>query len=63
MPLRRRAGTGLTAQFSDLDYRNPEVVEDVCRWGQWIGEQIPLKGMRIDAIRHVRSAAPPASPR
>ncbi|KAK3683383.1 glucan 1,4-alpha-maltohexaosidase [Podospora appendiculata] len=37
---------------SDLDYSHPEVQSDVLAWGRWIGDQIPLKGIRFDAIKH-----------
>lgn len=37
---------------SDLDYSHPEVKEDVLAWGKWVVENIPLKGMRFDAIKH-----------
>ena len=38
--------------FADLDYSHPEVKSDVKAWGAWIGNQIPLQGMRFDAIKH-----------
>ncbi|KAK3387298.1 glucan 1,4-alpha-maltohexaosidase [Podospora didyma] len=37
---------------SDLDYSHPEVEQDVINWGKWIPSQLPLKGMRFDAIKH-----------
>ena len=37
---------------SDLDYDHPEVEEDVLNWGQWLAENIPLKGIRFDAVKH-----------
>ncbi|KAK3315515.1 glucan 1,4-alpha-maltohexaosidase [Apodospora peruviana] len=37
---------------SDLDYAHPEVEADVLAWGKWLAEQIPLKGIRFDAIKH-----------
>ncbi|KAM0285832.1 hypothetical protein ACHAQH_001294 [Verticillium albo-atrum] len=37
---------------SDLDYDHPEVVEDVINWGKWLAKEIPLKGIRFDAIKH-----------
>lgn len=42
--------------FADLDYSNPDVKEDVLRWGEWIGTQLPLSGMRLDAIKHYSAA-------
>ncbi|KAL4880235.1 glycoside hydrolase superfamily [Aspergillus karnatakaensis] len=38
--------------FSDIDYSNPDVREDVLRWGKWISDQLPLSGMRLDAVKH-----------
>ncbi|CRK12158.1 hypothetical protein BN1723_017268, partial [Verticillium longisporum] len=37
---------------SDLDYDHPEVVEDVINWGKWLAKEMPLKGIRFDAIKH-----------
>jgi alpha-amylase len=38
--------------FANLDYSNPEVREDVLRWGTWISTQLPLSGIRLDAAKH-----------
>jgi alpha-amylase len=38
--------------FADVDYSNPEVREDVFRWGEWIGKELPLSGIRFDAVKH-----------
>lgn len=38
--------------FADLDYAHPEVRKDVLKWGEWIGTQLPLSGMRLDAVKH-----------
>jgi len=37
---------------SDLDYAHPEVKEDVLAWGKWLAKEIPLRGIRFDAIKH-----------
>lgn len=37
---------------SDLDYDHPEVVKDVLNWGKWLAQEVPLKGIRFDAIKH-----------
>ncbi|KAL4917772.1 glycoside hydrolase superfamily [Aspergillus aurantiobrunneus] len=42
--------------FSNLDYSNPEVRDDVLHWGNWITTQIPLSGMRLDAVKHYSAA-------
>lgn len=38
--------------FADLDYSDPEVQSDVLNWATWIGSQLPLSGMRLDAAKH-----------
>ncbi len=38
--------------FADLDYMNPEVRDDVKRWGEWIGKEARIKGIRFDAVKH-----------
>lgn len=38
--------------FANLDYSHPEVREDVMRWIQWMGGQLPLAGLRLDAVKH-----------
>ncbi|EAW07299.1 putative alpha-amylase [Aspergillus clavatus NRRL 1] len=42
--------------FANLDYSNAEVKNDLLQWGEWIGTQIPLKGMRLDAAKHMSAA-------
>lgn len=38
--------------FADVDYSQPDVRADVLRWGEWIGKEVKLSGMRLDAIKH-----------
>lgn len=38
--------------FADLDYAHPEVQEDVLNWGKWMSQQVTLKGIRFDAVKH-----------
>ncbi|KAL8694917.1 MAG: hypothetical protein Q9218_000488 [Villophora microphyllina] len=38
--------------FADLDYTHPEVEADVQAWSVWLCNQIPIKGIRFDAIKH-----------
>ncbi|PGH15920.1 hypothetical protein AJ79_02087 [Helicocarpus griseus UAMH5409] len=38
--------------FANLDYSHPEVREDVKRWIEWLGHQLPLSGLRLDAVKH-----------
>ncbi|KAI9741751.1 MAG: hypothetical protein M1834_000137 [Cirrosporium novae-zelandiae] len=38
--------------FADVDYSNPEVVADVKNWGSWMGNELKIKGIRFDAVKH-----------
>lgn len=38
--------------FADVDFSQPEVRDDVFRWGEWIGKELTLGGIRFDAIKH-----------
>ncbi|KAI9721770.1 MAG: hypothetical protein M1812_002105 [Candelaria pacifica] len=38
--------------FSNVDYTNEEVKQDVKRWGEWICREIGISGMRLDAVQH-----------
>ena len=42
--------------FADLDYSRPDVQRDVLQWGEWIGTELPLSGMRIDGAKHFSAA-------
>lgn len=39
-------------RFADLDYTHPEVEADVKAWSEWLWSQVPIKGIRFDAIKH-----------
>lgn len=39
--------------FANLDYSNREVREDVINWGEWITDELPLSGFRVDAVKHI----------
>lgn len=39
--------------FSDIDFRNPEVREELKRWGKWFYETVGMSGFRLDAIKHM----------
>ncbi|KAI5252597.1 glucan 1,4-alpha-maltohexaosidase precursor [Aureobasidium subglaciale] len=45
-------GNGDYLMFSDIDYTNPEVKEDVQRWGQWMVSDVGVDGFRLDAVPH-----------
>jgi alpha-amylase len=39
----------------DLDSNNPEVVEELGKWGEWVQELLGIDGFRLDAVKHIRS--------
>ncbi|KAJ6104934.1 hypothetical protein N7486_003623 [Penicillium sp. IBT 16267x] len=42
--------------FANLDHTNPEVRADIFKWSEWIGTELPISGMRIDAAKHYSAA-------
>ena len=38
--------------FADIDHKHPEVRADIFRWVEWLPKQLPLGGLRLDAIKH-----------
>jgi alpha-amylase len=38
--------------LENLDYTNAEVVQETTEWGEWIVDELDLKGFRLDAIQH-----------
>lgn len=38
--------------FSNVDHSNPEVRRDLFYWISWLSAQIPIGGLRLDAIKH-----------
>jgi alpha-amylase len=38
--------------YADLEYAHPEVKDDVLNWGKFLANEIPLQGIRFDAIKH-----------
>jgi len=39
--------------LSDIEFRNPEVREELKRWGEWFYETVGFDGFRLDAIKHM----------
>jgi alpha-amylase len=39
--------------FSNIDYSNAEVREDVQRWGEWMVSEVGVDGFRLDAVPHI----------
>lgn len=38
---------------ADLDFNNPEVTEELTRWGKWYTKQTGIDGYRLDAVKHI----------
>lgn len=38
--------------FANVDHSHPEVRRDLFYWIQWLASQMPLTGLRLDAIKH-----------
>ncbi len=38
---------------ADVEFRNRAVCEELNHWGRWVCEQIPVKGFRLDAAKHI----------
>jgi len=39
---------------ADLDMSNPEVLEELKRWGRWYLDTTGVDGFRLDAVKHMR---------
>ena len=40
---------------ADLDFSNPEVVEECIKWGKWYLDLTGVNGFRFDAVKHMES--------
>jgi alpha-amylase len=38
----------------DLDMSNPKVIQELHDWGKWYLDTVPLDGVRLDAVKHIR---------
>lgn len=38
---------------ADIDFKNPEVIEELNKWGKWYVETTGIDGFRLDAIKHI----------
>ncbi len=38
---------------ADLDFENPEVIEECKRWGKWYIDMTKVDGFRLDAVKHI----------
>ena len=41
---------------ADVDYRIPEVVEEITRWGKWYLDFTGVDSLRLDAVKHISHA-------
>ncbi|RYU93144.1 alpha-amylase [Emticicia agri] len=39
--------------FSDIEFRNPSVREELKHWGKWYYETVGFDGVRLDALKHI----------
>ena len=39
--------------YSDIEFRNPAVREELVKWGKWYWETLQLDGFRLDAVKHI----------
>ena len=39
--------------FANVDYKHPDVVREVTRWGEWAIRVFNLDGFRMDAVKHI----------
>ena len=40
---------------ADIDFNNPEVVEELKKWGKWYLDFTGIDGFRLDAVKHIKS--------
>ena len=38
---------------ADLDTENPEVIEELTKWGKWYLDMVHMNGFRLDAVKHI----------
>lgn len=38
---------------ADVEFRNKAVYEELMRWGNWLADQVPVHGFRLDAAKHI----------
>ena len=38
---------------TDIDFKNPEVVEECIKWGEWYVDTTKIDGFRLDAVKHI----------
>lgn len=40
---------------ADIDFKNPEVIDECTKWGKWYVETTGINGFRLDAVKHIDS--------
>ena len=40
---------------ADIDFNNPEVIEECFHWGKWYVEMTHVDGFRLDAVKHINA--------
>jgi|SRR5665647_121888 len=38
---------------ANVDYKHPDVIEEVMRWGEWYVKETGVDGFRLDAVKHI----------
>lgn len=41
--------------YADLDFKHPEVIQNLYDWAHWFVETTGIKGFRLDAVKHIDS--------
>lgn len=39
--------------YTDIEFRNPAVREEVKQWGKWYYNELKFDGVRLDAVKHI----------
>ena len=39
--------------YNDIEFRNPNVTEELKKWGKWYWDQIHFDAVRLDAVKHI----------
>lgn len=41
--------------YADLDFKHPEVIQNIYDWADWFMETTGVAGFRLDAVKHIDS--------
>lgn len=41
---------------ADIDFTNPEVIEECIKWGKWYLDLTKVNGLRLDAVKHIHAS-------